>query len=38
MGDFIFAAYLRYKTWIDRAAGGIMVLLGAKLLSAARDA
>jgi threonine/homoserine/homoserine lactone efflux protein len=32
------SAYLRYKRWIDRAAGGIMVLLGAKLLSAARDA
>ena len=32
------SAYLRYKGWIDRAAGGIMVLLGARLLSAARDA
>ncbi|SDE64793.1 Threonine/homoserine/homoserine lactone efflux protein [Variovorax sp. CF079] len=31
------SAYLRYKTWIDRAAGGIMALLGAKLLSAARE-
>ncbi|WP_280814860.1 LysE family translocator [Variovorax sp. TBS-050B] len=27
------AAYLRYKAWIDRAAGGVMVLLGLKLLA-----
>lgn len=30
------SAYLRYKAWIDRAAGGVMVLLGVKLLSGAR--
>lgn len=28
------AAYLRSKAWIDRAAGGVMVLLGIKLTSA----
>ncbi len=27
------AAYLRYKAWIDRAAGGVMGLLGLKLLA-----
>lgn len=32
------SAYLRYKAWIDRAAGGVMVLLGLKLVSAARQA
>ncbi|RIX79853.1 LysE family translocator [Acidovorax cavernicola] len=33
------AAYLRYKTWIDRAAGGVMGLLGLRLVwSAARGA
>jgi len=26
------AAYLRWKRWIDRAAGGVMGLLGAKLI------
>ena len=32
------SAYLRYKIWIDRTAGGVMELLGAKLLlSAAGD-
>ncbi|MEJ1168834.1 LysE family translocator [Variovorax sp. CCNWLW235] len=30
------SAYLRYKAWIDRAAGGVMVLLGVKLLSGVR--
>ena len=28
-------AYLRYKTWIDRAAGGVMVALGLKLIASA---
>src|SRR5882672_4889801 len=28
-------AYLRFKAWIDRVAGGVMVLLGLKLLSSA---
>ena len=28
-------AYLRYKAWIDRAAGGMMVALGLKLASSA---
>lgn len=27
-------AYLRYKSWIDRVAGGVMVALGLKLVSA----
>jgi threonine/homoserine/homoserine lactone efflux protein len=27
--------YLRYKPWIDRAAGSVMVALGLKLVSAA---
>jgi threonine/homoserine/homoserine lactone efflux protein len=32
------SAYLRYKTWIDRAAGGVMGLLGLRLVwSAVRD-
>ena len=31
------SAYLRYKAWIDRAAGGVMVLLGLKLLSGVRS-
>lgn len=30
------AAYLRYKPWIDRAAGSAMMFLGAKLVSAAK--
>jgi threonine/homoserine/homoserine lactone efflux protein len=30
------AAYLRYKRWIDRAAGGVMAVLGLRLLSSAR--
>jgi threonine/homoserine/homoserine lactone efflux protein len=29
-------AYLRYKAWVDRAAGGVMVALGVKLVSSAR--
>lgn len=28
-------AYLSYKAWIDRGAGGIMVALGLKLLASA---
>ena len=28
-------AYLRYKAWIDRAAGGVMVALGLRLLASA---
>lgn len=28
-------AYLRYKAWVDRAAGGVMVALGLKLVSSA---
>lgn len=28
-------AYLRYKAWLDRAAGGVMVALGLKLMSSA---
>jgi threonine/homoserine/homoserine lactone efflux protein len=31
-------AYLRYKAWVDRVAGGVMVALGLKLISSARDA
>lgn len=31
-------AYLRYKSWVDRAAGGIMVALGLKLVSSAHHA
>ncbi|CAN7199183.1 LysE family translocator [Variovorax paradoxus] len=31
------SAYLRYKAWIDRAAGSVMVLLGLKLLSGVRS-
>jgi threonine/homoserine/homoserine lactone efflux protein len=27
------SVYLRYKAWIDRAAGGVMVALGLKLVS-----
>lgn len=30
-------AYLRYKSWVDRAAGGVMVVLGLKLVSSARQ-
>lgn len=29
------AAYLRYKTWMDRSAGGVMTLLGVKLTASA---
>lgn len=29
-------AYLRYQGWIDRAAGGVMLALGLKLVSSAR--
>jgi threonine/homoserine/homoserine lactone efflux protein len=32
------SAYLRYKAWVDRAAGGVMTLLGIKLISGAQDA
>jgi threonine/homoserine/homoserine lactone efflux protein len=33
------SAYLRYKLWIDRAAGGVMGLLGLRLVwSAMRGA
>lgn len=28
-------AYLRYKSWVDRLAGGVMVTLGLKLVSSA---
>lgn len=28
-------AYLRYKRWVDRAAGGVMMALGLKLVSSA---
>ena len=31
------AAYLRWKAWVDRAAGGAMGLLGVKLIAAARS-
>jgi threonine/homoserine/homoserine lactone efflux protein len=31
-------AYLRYKSWLDRGAGGVMVALGLKLVSSARHA
>lgn len=31
------SAYLRFKAWIDRAAGGIMALLGLKLIFAAKQ-
>lgn len=30
-------AYLRYKAWVDRTAGGIMVALGLKLVSSANQ-
>jgi threonine/homoserine/homoserine lactone efflux protein len=30
------AAYLRYKTWIDRSAGTVMIVLGLKLAASAR--
>jgi threonine/homoserine/homoserine lactone efflux protein len=29
-------AYLRFKTWIDRAAGGVMIALGIRLAASAR--
>lgn len=29
--------YLRYKAWVDRTAGGVMVALGLKLASSARS-
>ncbi len=29
--------YLRYKTWVDRTAGGVMVLLGVKLVSLTKE-
>ena len=31
------AAYLRWKVWVDRAAGGAMGLLGIKLIATARQ-
>ncbi len=31
------AAYLRYKVWIDRSAGGVMAILGIKLVTSARQ-
>ena len=31
-------AYLRYKIWIDRAAGGVMAMLGLKLVASTTDA
>jgi threonine/homoserine/homoserine lactone efflux protein len=31
------AAYLRCKVWIDRTAGGVMALLGVKLVASAAD-
>jgi len=31
------AAYLRWKVWVDRAAGGAMGLLGIKLIATARS-
>jgi threonine/homoserine/homoserine lactone efflux protein len=31
------AAYLRWKAWVDRAAGGAMGLLGIKLIATARS-
>lgn len=31
------AAYLRYKSWIDRTAGSVMIFLGAKLVICARQ-
>jgi threonine/homoserine/homoserine lactone efflux protein len=31
-------AYLRYKKWVDRAAGGVMAALGLKLMLSARNA
>lgn len=31
-------AYLRYKAWIDRTAGGVMIALGMKLVSSASRA
>jgi threonine/homoserine/homoserine lactone efflux protein len=30
-------AYLRYKSWIDRVAGGVMALLGIRLVATAAD-
>jgi threonine/homoserine/homoserine lactone efflux protein len=30
-------AYLRYKAWLDRGAGGVMMALGLKLLGSARQ-
>jgi threonine/homoserine/homoserine lactone efflux protein len=30
-------AYLRYKTWMDRIAGGVMALLGGRLIAGAGD-
>ncbi len=29
--------YLRYKTWLDRTAGGVMMVLGVKLVSSTRS-
>lgn len=30
------AAYLRYKAWVDRSAGGVMGILGIRLITSAR--
>ncbi|MGZ5780451.1 MAG: LysE family translocator, partial [Burkholderiaceae bacterium] len=30
-------AYLRYKAWVDRMAGGVMMLLGLKLISSTKE-
>jgi threonine efflux protein len=32
------SAYLRFRKWIDRAAGGVMVLLGVKLMTSVGEA
>jgi RhtB (resistance to homoserine/threonine) family protein len=32
------SAYLRYKKWVDRVAGGVMMALGVKLIASAREA
>ena len=32
------SAYLRYKAWVDRAAGGVMVALGLKLVTSTHRA
>jgi threonine/homoserine/homoserine lactone efflux protein len=32
------SAYLRFKKWVDRVAGGVMMALGVKLIASAREA